>query len=197
MHINSHFSVGVIFASILNYFFHFNLFEFSLIVLFSFVCDFDVFLSKFAQDHNHRMLITHSIIPSIIVLFLGVIFNSIVLIISGISYFIHIIIDALDWGTNFFYFQKKQVGFKLLISKEEFENLSEYLSQYKNPTSFFDARYYNNKICIGIEIFLFILMMVFVIIYAFEFILITLLYFPFIFLHLSRHFHLKKIEKIK
>lgn len=194
MHINSHFAVGIIITSFLNYFFNFNLFEFSVIVLFSFICDFDVIVSKFAKDNNHRMLITHSIIPSLIILFLGLIFNWVVLVICGISYAIHIIIDAFDWGTNFFYFQKKQVGFKLLISKEEFENLPDYLSKYKNPASFFDAKYYDNKICLSIEIFLFILMIVAIIIYAFQFILITLLYIPFIGFHLSRHFYLKRIE---
>ena len=194
MHINNHFAVGVIFASILNYFFNFNVLEFSSIVLFSFICDFDVFFSKFAKDHNHRLLFTHSIIPSLMILFLGLIFNWMVLIISGISYSIHIVIDTLDWGTNFFYFQKKQVGFKGLISKEEFENLPDYLSKYKNPASFFDVKYYNNKFCLSIEIILFILMMVFIIIYALQFILITLLYIPFIWFHLSRHFLLRKIE---
>lgn len=197
MHINIHFAVGVIFASILNYFFELSFFEFSFIILFSFICDFDIFFSKFAKDHNHRMLITHSIIPSLIILFLGILVNWITLILSGISYLIHIVIDTLDWGTNLFYFQRKQVGFKFLISKEEFENLSEYLSNYKNPASFFDEKYYKNKVCLGIEISLFILMIVFTILFAFQFILITLLYFPFICLHLSRHFHLKKIEKDK
>ncbi|MFX1501573.1 MAG: hypothetical protein ACFFDH_11475 [Promethearchaeota archaeon] len=196
MHINSHFALGVIIASLFNNFFHFNLIEFSIIVLFSFVCDFDVFFSKFAKDNNHRMLITHSIIPSLIVLFLGFTLNWIVLIIAGISYSIHILFDTLDWGTNFFYFQKKQVGLKFLISKEEFENLTNYLSKYNNPASFFDEKYYKNRICLGFEIILFILMMIFIIIYAFEYILITILYFPFIWFHLTRHFHLKKIETI-
>ena len=195
MHINSHFAVGVIFASILNYFFAFNFFEFSFIILFSFICDFDVFLSKFAKDHNHRMLITHSIIPGLIFLLLGILINWIPLVLGGISYLIHIFIDTLDWGTNFFYFQKKQVGFKFLISKEEFENLPEYLLNYKNPSSYFDEKYYKNKVCLGIEIFLFVLMIIFALIYAFQFFLITFLYFLFISLHLSRHFHLKKIEK--
>ncbi len=194
MHINSHFAVGVIIASIFNYFFHFNLMEFSIIVSFSFICDFDIFFSKFAKDNNHRMLITHSIIPSLIILILGFIFNWIVLILSGISYFIHILIDTLDWGTNIFYFTKKQVGLKFLISKEEFENLSDYLSKYNNPASFFDEKYYSNKIYLSIEVCLFILMITFIVIYAFEFILITLLYIPFIYFHLTRHLHLKKME---
>jgi hypothetical protein len=126
---------------------------------------------------------------------IGLIFNWRVLIISAISYSGHIIIDTIDWGTNFLYFQKKQIGFKLLISKEEFENLPKYLSEYKNPASFFDAKYYNNKLCLIIEILLFILMICFGIIFAFQFMLITLFYFPFIWFHLSRHFYLKKFEK--
>ncbi|MFW9988598.1 MAG: hypothetical protein ACFFC3_08075, partial [Candidatus Odinarchaeota archaeon] len=131
--------------------------EFSIIVLFSFICDFDVFLSKFAMDNNHRMLITHSIIPSLIILLLGFIFNWIVLILGGISYSIHILIDTLDWGTNFFYFKKKQVGLKFLISKEEFENLSDYLSKFNNPEFFFSEKYYKNKIFLSVEAFLFLL----------------------------------------
>ena len=145
MHINSHFAVGIIFTSILNYFYSFSLVEFVFIVLFSFICDFDVFFSKFARDNNHRLLITHSIIPGVIMLVIGLILNWIVLIISAISYSIHIMIDTFDWGTNLFYYQKKQIGFKLLISKEEFENLPKYLSEYKNPASFFDVKYYNSK----------------------------------------------------
>ncbi|MFX1586959.1 MAG: hypothetical protein ACFFC1_02285, partial [Promethearchaeota archaeon] len=87
------------------------------------------------------MLISHSIIPSILIILLGIIFNWLALIFSGVAYFIHIIIDTLDWGTNFFYFSKKQIGFKFLITKEEFDNISKYLENYKKPESFFDAKY--------------------------------------------------------
>ncbi|MFW9937520.1 MAG: metal-dependent hydrolase, partial [Candidatus Thorarchaeota archaeon] len=138
MHINSHFAVGVIISSILHYFYNFVLLEFIIIVISSFICDFDVFFSKYAFKHNHRMLISHSIIPSVIIMFFGLIFSWNVLFFSGLVYFIHIIIDTFDWGTNFFYFQKKQVGLKLLISKEEFENIEVYLSKYKKSESFFD-----------------------------------------------------------
>jgi len=196
MHINSHFAVGVIIASILNYFFKFTLLEFSLIVLFSFFCDFDVLFIKFAKDHNHRLLITHSIIPSIIVIIIGYILMWPVLIICGFSYSIHIIIDTIDWGTNFFYFQKKQVGLKFLISKDEFENLPKYLSEYKVPASFFDERYYNNKICIAIETLLFILMLISIWIFAFNYVFLILLYFLGLCFHLHRHFTLKRIENI-
>ncbi len=194
MHINSHFSVGIIFASILNYYYSFSLFEFLFIVLFSFICDLDVFFAKYAINHNHRMLISHSIIPGFLMLLFGIIFNWPVLAFSGVAYSIHVIIDTFDWGTNFFYFPKKQIGFKLLISKEEFENLPNYLSNFKKAESFFDSKYYNNKVNLGIEAILFILMVVFILLLAFQFIFIITLYFIGLFFHLTRHFKLKRIE---
>ncbi|MFX1502493.1 MAG: hypothetical protein ACFFDH_16145 [Promethearchaeota archaeon] len=194
MHINVHIAVGVITASFLHYFFNFTLLEFLLIVVFSFICDFDIFFSKFAKDHNHRLLITHSIIPSILAIIIGYIVNWPALIIGGYSYFIHIFIDTLDWGTNILYFQKKQIGFKFLLSKEELDNLPKYLAEYKVPASFFDEKYYKNKICVGIEIILFLIMIIFVIIFALEYVFMILLYFLFLYFHLQRHFNLKRIE---
>jgi len=194
MHINSHFAAGIIFASILNYFYSFSLFEFAFIVLFSFICDLDVFFAKYAINHNHRMLISHSIIPGFLMLLFGIIINLPVLAFSGAIYSIHVIIDTFDWGTNFFYFQKKQVGLKLLISKEEFENLPKYLSKFKKAESFFDSKYYSNKVNLGIEAMLFILMLVFIILLAFQFIFIIIFYFLGLFFHLTRHFKLERIE---
>ena len=195
MHINVHIAIGVISTSFLHFFCNFTLLEFVFIVSFSFICDFDIFFSKYAKDNNHRLLITHSIFPSIVIIILGVILNWLVLILSGFSYLIHIFIDTLDWGTNVWYFQKKQVGFKLMISKEELENLTKYLSQYKIPASFFDEKYYSNKICLSVEIMVFILMIVFLILFALQYIIVILLYFLFLYFHLHRHFALKRIEK--
>ncbi|MHA1411669.1 MAG: hypothetical protein ACTSUX_09955 [Promethearchaeota archaeon] len=195
MHINSHFAVGMIFASILNYFYNFSIFEFMLIVIFSFICDFDVFLSKYAKNGNHRMLISHSVLPSILIIIVGIIFSFQVLVFGGIAYAIHIIIDSLDWGTNFFYFNKKPVGPKLLISKEELRNLDSCLSKYKVKASFFDEKYYKNKICLIVELLLFILMMIFVLIFALQYAFFIIIYFLGLYFHLSRHFYLKKIER--
>ena len=194
MHINSHFAAGVIFASILNYFYSFTLFEFALIVLFSFICDLDVLFAKYAINHNHRMLISHSIIPGFLMLLFGIIFNWPVLAFSGAIYSIHVIIDTFDWGTNFFYFQKKQIGLKLLISKEEFENLPKYLSKFNKAESFFDSKYYSSKVSLGIEAILFILMLVLIVLFAFQFIFIIIFYFVGLFFHLTRHFKLKRFE---
>ncbi|MBY9020564.1 MAG: hypothetical protein KGD67_05865 [Candidatus Lokiarchaeota archaeon] len=197
MHINSHFAVGVIFTSILHSLFNFSLFEFLLVVLLSFICDFDVFFAKYAINHNHRMLISHSILPGLLVIIMGIIFNWPALIFSGVTYSIHVIIDTFDWGTNFFYFQKKQIGLKLLISKEEFENLPKYLSEFKKAESFFDSKYYKSKISLSIEVILFILMVICNIFFAIEFILVSLFYFIGLYFHLSRHFFLRKTEKRK
>jgi hypothetical protein len=194
MHINSHFSVGIIIASILNYFYSFTLFEFAFIVFFSFICDLDVFFSKYALNHNHRMLISHSIIPGFLMLLFGIVINWPALTFSGGAYSIHVIIDTFDWGTNFFYFQKKQIGLKFLISKEEFENLPKYLSKFKKAESFFDSKYYSSKVSLGIEAILFILMLVFNILFAFQFIFIITLYFVGLFFHLAQHYKIKRSE---
>jgi hypothetical protein len=186
----------VIIASVFHHFFSFNIFEFILIVFCAFLSDLDVFFAKYAKDHNHRNLISHSIIPSIIIIIIGIIFSYPAIIISGLSYFTHITVDMFDWGTNFFYFPQKTFGPRFLIRKEEHE-LAKYLAEYKNPSSYFDFKYYKSKISITIEILLFIFMMVSIVILAFEFILITPLYFLGLYFHLSRHFHLKKIESKK
>ena len=186
--------MGIIVASISNYFLELSLLEFFLIVFFSFICDFDILFSKCALDNNHRMLITHSIIPSILLIVFGIIFNWIVLVISGFSYSLHVIIDTFDWGTNFFYFPKKQVGLKLLITKDEFDNIATYISQYKRPRSFFDKKYYGNTVVILIEVLIFILMILFILLFTFKYILIVIIYFIFLGFHLQRHFNLKRIE---
>lgn len=160
----------------------------------AFLSDFDVFFAKYAKDQNHRNLITHSIIPSVIIIILGLMISWPALIIGGFAYFMHVIVDMFDWGTNLFYFPKKTFGPRLFMSKEEEENLSKILSQYKNGASYFDFKYYNSKVALSIEVFLFVLMMIFIIALAFEYILISLIYFLGLYFHLSRHYHLKKIE---
>jgi hypothetical protein len=195
MHINFHFAIGVIFTSILHFVYSFTLLEFILIVIFSFLCDFDIFFNKFAKDHNHRLLITHSIIPSVIIIIMGYILRLPILVLCGLSYSIHIFIDTFDWGTNFFYFMKKQIGFKFLISKEELENLSKYLANYKIPSSFFDEKYFSNKVCLGLETFVFVLMVVCLILFALNYLFLIPIYFLWLYFHLQRHFTLKKIEK--
>ncbi len=82
----------------------------------------------------------------------------------------------------------------MLISKEEFENLPIYLSNYKNKESFFDEKYYTNKACLATEIIIFVIMMISIISFAFQYIYLIIFYFLGLYFHLARHFHLKKLE---
>ena len=81
------------------------------------------------------------------------------------------------------------------MSNEEQKNLPEYLAQYKNKESFFDFKYYDNKLALIIEALLFVVMIICIIIYAFEYFLIVFIYFLGLYFHLSKHFRLKKLEK--
>lgn len=197
MHINTHFAIGVIIASITHYFYNLTLFEFLFIVLCSFIMDFDIFLSKYARDNNHRMLISHSVIPSLVLIILGLFFLWPTILIGGITYFIHIIIDSCDWGTNFSGFHKKPFGPKFLISNEELENLSKILEDFKVKKSFFDFKYYKNKLIQAIEILVFIVMIIVLLLFALKYIYFIIFYFPLLFFHLIGHFSLKKIEDEK
>jgi len=166
-------------------------------VLISSIVDFDILFSKYAKNNNHRMLISHSIIPSILLLILGLLFLSPLLIICAFAYFIHILIDTMDWGTNFFGINKEPFGPKFLISNKELENLSEILNEYKVAKSFFDFRYYKNKTVLIIEGLLFAFMIIFIVWFAFEYLIVISLFFFGLIFHLFIYYKLKKIESNK
>jgi len=130
------------------------------------------------------MLISHSIIPSLIIIIIGVIFSWPAIFLGGVGYFVHIMMDTLDWGTNVFGFHKSPVGPKILISSEELKNLSEILENYKPKFIFYDERYYKNKILMGMELIIFLLMVIFLVIYALDYILVVVLYFGLLAYHL-------------
>jgi hypothetical protein len=194
VHINTHFAIGIIIASIFHGLYNFTLLEFGFIVVCGFIMDFDIFFTKYARGGNHRMLVSHSILPGVLILIIGLFLIWSALIIGGLSYIIHITVDTLDWGTNFFGIHKKPFGPKYLITKEELENIDEILSQYKIKKSFFDFRYYNKKIVLVIELILLIGMIISLVIFALEFILISIIYIPFLLLHVLGYLQMKKIE---
>lgn len=157
--------------------------------------DIDVLFSKHAINYNHRMLITHSMIPGIGVTLIGLFFLYPPLIISGFSLFLHVFIDTFDWGTNLLYFPKKLYGLKLLITEEEFNNLDDLLSNFNRPEAFFDFKYYNNKFCLITEFLFFIHMLIFLLLLAIEYLYLIMFYFFFLAFHLFRHYFLKTKEK--
>ena len=195
MHINSHYAIGIIIASITNAFYHFTLLEFGLIVICGFIMDFDIFFSKYARDGNHRMLLSHSILPGFLILIIGFLVLWPALVICGLSYLIHISIDTLDWGTNFLGIHKKPFGPKFLITSEELDNLDEILSNYKIKKLFFDTRYYSKKIILFTEMLLLIFMVLLNAIFALEYILLSLIYIPFLLFHVLGYSQMKKMER--
>ncbi len=124
---------------------------------------------------------------------MGILLNWTILIISGLAYCIHILIDTFDWGTNFFYFYHKNLGFRLLYSKEEIEKID---IEYKNPKAYFDIKYYNNKIILSLEMSIFIIMVLILVILAPKYIYAVIFYFLILALHLLRYYQLNKDNKL-
>ncbi|MBY9005697.1 MAG: hypothetical protein KGD63_02975 [Candidatus Lokiarchaeota archaeon] len=120
--------------------------------------------------------------------------NWIAMIISGLAYFLHILVDTFDWGTNFFYFNHKNLGFGMLYSKEEVDKI--YIS-FKNPIAYFDFKYYKNKTVLSLEIFFFILMVFSIYFFSPKFFYLIIFYFLALLLHILRYYHLKKFEQNK
>lgn len=158
------------------------------------MADLDIFFLKHIKEENHRMLITHSAIPCIVIVICALIFSQSYFFLLALSYFSHIIIDTVDWGVNLFYFPKKLFGLKLLISNEEQEKISDILNQYKHNQSFYNFRYYDSTIILLLETLFFSVMLFSISLFALKYIYILLIYiFAFIF-HFTYHQRLKKLE---
>ncbi len=191
MHINVHFGMGIIIASLTNYFIRLNIFTFSFIVLCGFISDFDIIFKKHAKDHNHRMLITHSIYISLIIILIGIFLNEIWVVMGGIAYFWHIVVDLIDWGTNFFY-NKKMFGLRLLLSPEERIDLSHIINdKTPNRQFFFVQRYYSSKLMIFLEIIIGISMFIALFVFAINYWYFLFGYIFFFIFHLSEYIGLK------
>ncbi|QEE15860.1 hypothetical protein DSAG12_01687 [Promethearchaeum syntrophicum] len=190
MHINVHFGIGLIIASVTHYFIQLNIFTFSFIVLCGFILDFDIIFKKYAKDHNHRMLISHSIYPSLIIIIIGIILNEIWVLMGGIAYFCHILIDLIDWGTNFFY-NNKIFGLRLLLTPEERIDLSHVLEDKNNRQFFFVQRYYSSKLMIILEILIGISMFIAVFVFVINYWYFIFGYVFFFGFHLSEYIGLK------
>lgn len=193
MHINVHYAIGIIIASISHFFLNLTLLEYSFIVFSAFIIDIDIIFSKFDKENNHRNLITHSIWPGVAVLIIGSLLFNQTLTICGISLILHAFIDTFDWGTNLFY-TGKTIGPKFLISREEFENIDEVLSEYKVKHSFFVFRYYESKAIIITEIIFFALMVITGFLLATVYWYLMLLFFFFLGFHFYEYKKLKAIE---
>lgn len=161
MHANVHFALGVIIASIANFFVPLHLIEYSLIVICSFGVDFDFLFSRFETKDkgNHRNFFTHTIYPGLIIFIAGIIvysvFNYHIIWICGISYISHILFDCVDWGVRFF-FTEKYYGLYILITQDEKNlnrNYGKLLRRLKEEDEFFFIkRYYQNNFIIFLDV---------------------------------------------
>ena len=94
MHINVHCAVAICLSMIFLEFL--NVFQIILIISASILIDFDFLFSKYAKDHNHRRLPTHSFIPYLILIPFGLLMIEFLWI--GIAGIFHVLIDVIDWG---------------------------------------------------------------------------------------------------
>ena len=136
------------------------------------------------------MLFTHSIYIPLVLLLIGFISSEIVIIVMGFSYFIHILIDLLDWGTNAL-FSNKIFGIRFLLKKDEYTKVKELMNQEKIPQWFFVKRYYNSYIMIGIEVFVSALMFTTLFIYIPQFWYFLGGYFFTMIFHIGEYLELK------
>lgn len=157
MHITFHYAIGVICAAILSRLTPLSPLLFCLVIAASIFPDLDIIFSKFALNLNHRMLITHSLYFPLILFLFGIVLDNIILIFIGISYFSHVFVDLLDWGTNFFY-NGKIYGFRFLLKKEEYDHVPELLQREKIKKWFFVRRYYHSKLTFLLEISIVVIM---------------------------------------
>jgi len=151
MHTTVHYASGLILASICHALLEFNFWVFACVVASPLIPDIDIVFSKFAKDHNHRLLFTHSLYPPFIILLIGFITQNSWILICGVGYLLHLSFDLIDWGTNIF-FTGKLYGLKKLLNPQERKtyNLQEFKIG-KDPWFFFD-RYYTSAITILFEI---------------------------------------------
>ena len=124
-----------------------ELLEVCLVILFPFLIDLDFLLSKFAKNNNHRRLITHSLIPYICLLLIGIFFP--LFLILGICGVVHILTDTLDWGTALFApFYSEPLGGTLPKPPEEIINIPDYTKRQ----CWFAKTYYASSVMLLLEI---------------------------------------------
>lgn len=167
-----------------------TIFEFSLIVIFPFLIDFDFLLSKYAKNNNHRRLITHSFIPYLCLLVIGIFIP--LFLILGICGVVHILSDTLDWGTALFApFYKDTLGGILPKPPKEIIEIPD----YRKRQCWFTKTYYTSFTLFIMEI-LFGLTALFSIIFIdFQFLWVLIFYFLLLALQVRFYIKCQKNEK--
>ena len=118
---NFHSAVGILISMIFSS--YLSDFEILFIIVVMVIIDFDFLLSKFAKNHNHRRLPTHTFFLYGIFTIIGIIFFIFRIsifdftdlwryfILLGICGLIHVGTDSIDWGILLFYpFSQNVIG---------------------------------------------------------------------------------------
>jgi len=169
----------------------FPFFEFSLIVAFPFLIDFDFLLSKYAKNNNHRRLITHSLIPYLCLLVIGIFIP--LLLILGICGVVHILSDALDWGTALFapFYNDTLGGILPKPPKEIVE-----IPNYRKRQCWFTKIYYTSFSLFTLEIVLGLAAILSIIFINFWYLWVLIFYFLFVALQVRFYLSCKQKENI-
>ena len=174
MHMNFHAAVAILISMLFSS--CFSLMQILFIIGSSIIMDFDFLLSKFAINHNHRRLITHTFFLYIIFLILGILLRNVTVLyiyvfLLGICGIIHVSLDSFDWGVMLFYPIKKDIikGF-LSIYKDS--------NNYDNkiPHCSFVITYYSSKLILSLELIFGILALLSILLINLTFIYLFLIY---------------------
>ncbi len=175
MHINIHCAIAIILTMIFWDFL--NIFQVILILSISILIDFDFLFSKFAKDHNHRRLPTHSFIPYLILMPFGLLLIEFFWI--GIAGIFHIFIDMIDWGIYPLTprIKDKILGGFLFVPK---------IDKNSEPPKkcYFIRTYYQSKLIISLECITFIISLILVIWRSIFFLFLFIPYILFLIMHL-------------
>ncbi|TFG05142.1 MAG: hypothetical protein EU536_02880 [Promethearchaeota archaeon] len=185
MHLHVHISQGIIIAML--FLPSLSFLEVILVVAFPFLIDFDFLLSKYAQNRNHRRLITHSLIPYSLLLVFGIFFP--ICLILGICGVVHILSDVIDWGTALFSpLYREPLGG--ILPKPPSTIIE--IPDYRKRQCWFAKTYHNSRIITGLDIFFGAAAILLIIIINILYIWLIAFYLIFLILHLN--FYLKCIK---
>ena len=194
MHLTFHFSLGIICGIILSQLTVLSPILFGIIIIGACISDLDIIFKNFAQNLNHRMLFTHSIIPPVMIILIGIPIMNVVVIFFGIAYLTHVLADLLDWGTNFL-FNGKIYGIRILLKKDEYDGVSELLKTEKVKKWFFVRRYYGSKIMLSFEIIILIGSSLLLLLIAPQFWYFIFGYLIAVIFHAMEYYHIQKALK--
>ncbi len=174
MHISQGIIIGLLFLPYLGYL------EFYIVVFFPFLIDFDFLLSKYAKNNNHRRLITHSLTPYVCLLIIGIFYP--LFLILGICGVVHVISDAIDWGTSLLApFYNDPLGGILKKPPKEIVNIT----NYRKRQCWFVKTYYTSRIILLLEILFGIASVISIILTNLWYLALLIFYFLFLVLQLN------------